>query len=563
MIDPAAVLDNWPWGADGQDLDEIPTKPHPWKRVVACLNVWNDIEELKQTIPRWIDHVDHVIAVDGCYKGTPAQRIESTDGTREWLQSVPKVAVEGPISNVTDFWTDQATKRSVYFQRGKPGDLLWIIDADEYVTNPEALRSVPYLDVGWVRYASPLYRRAQHQPRLFRWQEGLRYDGRHHWVYAGDKLLATHQAGGTGVIHRSVPLGFLNSRGVLRSEARKIQGETRRIKQVKDESTVGRAIEAHEPLRIFQSGPFDPGGVMSRLHTAINTTSPHESAMAPNGDHPFGYPKQYDLTRDRLYCRDLAWTADVVHTHVRYEAIDALQVPLAGKWQVIHHHGTELRKFAADLFNQVDPTRCGLRLVSNLELLQYGENLNYLPNPVPFARYAALPRKRSRWRKKWRVGHSPSKQELKGTAQFIAACEAVAKRGVPIEPFVIQNRSIRECLEIKATCHAFFDSFWLGMQCSGLEAACMDMPVIAGDPDCKREYEKWIGQTPYTYANTQAELEAQLERLWHDREYAESEAARVGAYVLEHHDGAAVVQKYLDLLDGAFGWRERLRLKAA
>jgi len=47
-----------------------------------------------------------------------------------------------------------------------------------------------------------------------------------------------------------------------------------------------RADQAHEPLRIFQAGPFDPGGVMSRLHTALNSTTPHESAMAPNGSKP-------------------------------------------------------------------------------------------------------------------------------------------------------------------------------------------------------------------------------------------------------------------------------------
>lgn len=559
MIDPAAVLDNWPWGLAGQDLDEFPTPAHPWKRIVACLNVWNDLEELKQTLPRWIDHVDAVIAIDGSY-GDEGQ---STDGTLAYLLSFPKVTVHQVVGR------PQPEKRTDYFARGKPGDLLWVIDADEYVTDPECLRRTPYLDVGWVRYASPLYARAQHQPRLFRWQEGLRYDGRHHWVYAGDQLLATHQGAGNGALHRAVALGFLNSRGALRPEPRKFQSEVRRIRQIETENKVGRVIEAHEPLRIFQSGPFDPGGVMSRLHTAINTTSPHESAMAPNGVHPFGYPQQHDLTRDRYLCRDLAWTADVVHHHVTYAAWETLNVPLNTKWNVMHHHGTELRKFHEDLYNLVDPQRAGLRLVSNLELLQYGERLHYLPNPVSFARYAQLraPETGSRstrsTKRRFRIGHSPSKPEIKGTASFLAAVEQLRRKGCPIEPVVIHDRPVRECLEIKATCDLFFDSFWLGIQCSGLEAACMGMPVIAGDPDCKREYEKWLGATPYTYANSQEELISAIERLVTDRVYRRAEAARVGAYVREHHDGAAVVQRYLELLDGAFGWREHLRLKAA
>lgn len=554
MIDPAAKLDDWPWGGPGLDLNELPVTPHPWKRIVACLNVWNDVEELKQSLPRWIDHVDAVFAIDGEYGGS---RRGSDDGTLEYLRPIPKVEI------TRGSWATQPEKRGAYFAAGRPGDLLWIIDADEYVTNPACLRQTPYLDVGWVRCASPLYNRPQHQPRLFRWREGLKYAGRHHWVYAGERLIASHQEGGRGLIHRSVPLGFLNSRGAIRPEARALQSEVRRIKQVKEESGVGKQVEAHEPLRIFQSGPFDPGGVMSRLHTAINTTSPHESAMAPNGAHPFGYPQQYDLTANRLLCRDLAWTADIVHHHATYAAWDTLNVPLNVKWNVIHHHGTELRKFHDELYNIIDPARAGLRLVSNLELLQYGEHLNYLPNPVAFARYAAIPRNRPKRPKRFRVGHSPSKQEIKGTASFLAAVEKLRRQGIPIEPVVIHDKSIRECLEIKATCDLFFDSFWLGLQCSGLEAACMGMPVIAGDPDCKRGYEKWLGATPYTYANSQEELTAVLERFCNDRIYRENEAARVRSYVLEHHDGAAVVQKYLELLDTAFGWREHLRLKAA
>lgn len=551
-VDVEAVLDQWPWGGAGQDLEELPLAPHPWKRIVACLNVWNDLEELKQTLPRWIDHVDVVFAVDGSY----GPEGPSTDGTAAYLAAIPKVQLFEVIGQ------PQPAKRSWYMRGGQPGDLLWIVDADEYVSNAECLRQTPYLDVGWVRYASPLYARAQHQPRAFRWQEGLRYDGRHHWVFAGDRLLASHQGAGSA-IHRLLPLGFLNSRGALRPEARKLQGETRRITQLEKEGKVGRFVEAHEPLRIFQSGPFDPGGVMSRLHTAINTTSPHESAMAPNGAHPFGYPQQYDLTKDWFFARDLAATADVVHHHVMYVAWDLLKVPLQGKWNVIHHHGTEFRKFHADTWNTLDRERAGLRLVSNLELLKYGEQLHYLPNPVPFARYAAIPRDRPKRPKRFRVGHSPSKQELKGTASFLAAVEKLRRGGLPIEPVVIHDKSIRECLEIKATCDLFFDSFWLGIQCSGLEAASMGMPVIAGDPDCKREYEKWLGAVPYTYANSKEELEAVLERFCKDRIYREKEAVRVGGYVREHHDGAAVVQRYLELLDEAFHWREHLRLKAA
>ena len=130
MISPDQKLDDWPWGGPGRDLDELPTDAHPWRRVVACLNVWNDLEELKRTLPRWIDHVDAVIALDGAYEGT-ADSMQSTDGTLAYLLNVEKVEIEfaGGLT--------QPEKRSRFFALGQPGDLFWIIDADEYVTGAE------------------------------------------------------------------------------------------------------------------------------------------------------------------------------------------------------------------------------------------------------------------------------------------------------------------------------------------------------------------------------------------------------------------------------------------
>jgi hypothetical protein len=75
------------------------------------------------------------------------------------------------------------------------------------------------------------------------------------------------------------------------------------------------------------------------------------------------------------------------------------------------------------------------------------------------------------------------------------------------------------------------------------------------------QYRAIVGEVPYTYANTAAELEAQLVRLVRDEAFRMPKQYRVRSYVEAWHDEAAVAVRYLDLLDERFAWRERLALK--
>jgi hypothetical protein len=210
--------------------------------------------------------------------------------------------------------------------------------------------------------------------------------------------------------------------------------------------------------------------------------------------------------------------------------------------------------------NAVDATYAGLRLVSNWELTQYGDDLHFLPNPVNVARYSRLKRQRWQEHEGFRISHSPSKRDYKGTDAFLMACDRLRGKGIPVVPVLIEKRSHTDSLAIKATCDAAFDSFWLGIQCSGLEAAAMGQPVIAGDGFVAQQYREWLGEVPYTFATHVGELEEQMMLLATDPEYYAQEAARVSAYTLRYHDDAAVALRYLDLLDAAFGWRQGMRV---
>lgn len=535
-------------------MDEQTKRP----TLVACLNVWNDLPDLEANWATWYPYVDRVVAVDGAYEGTPVDRPDSTDGTVEYLQQFKNVKVV----TTNSFWSDQCVKRSVYFQHGRPGDTFLVVDADEQWHGLDDLGDLPPFDVGWVTYRSPIYRRWQHTPRLIRWRKGLGYDKRHHWLHVQGTPLYTHQLGAPGFEHRRVGCGFVNTRGLYRSTERIVHANQARNEQFRREAAVsGPNGIGHEALHVFQVGPFDPGHVVYRLHSGINAGTPHWSAML-TGDGAFEGPHQHrmnDVGTLRL-AREIWDGADVIHYHIHDVAKNLLRVEDTGKCVVMHHHGTEYRR-NPEAANERE-AGLPLRFVSNLELMQYGEGLTWLPNPIPVARYRRMARS-AKWKKgHLTVFHSPSKPEIKGTAVLEQAVDLVRKTGITVHLEYLHPMPLREVLEAKLTSPkpspVCFDSFSLGIQCSGLEAG-VRMPVVAGDTAVVAGYRDLLGACPYTFA-TPDSLAELMERLATDRTFYHAERRKVGAYVAEHHDTPRVVATYLEVLDTAFGWRERLRL---
>ena len=580
LIRPVAptVIEDWPWGLlEGCQLNAAPAPVGDLshKRVVACLNIWNDLALLEQNMPTWLDHVDHVVAVDGPYAwdgwhDAGVREPYSTDGTIKYLEALggEKCTI---LSRRKDFWPDQLAKRNAYIRACRPGDLLFVVDGDEAVNGAECLRGTEGFDVGWVRVEyDAIYKRRYRQPRVFLWQEGLEYRGRHHWLYVGDELLTTHQYAGAGWDNKMLPLLISNQPG-LRPEERQSVRLAQRRGQVRQEAeeVAGSAsdtkVGARESLRILQLTLYDAGMVVYRLHTAINTCTPHSSIFGGYKDRDaYNSPLQYDVPGDMDLLRHAVREADVIHCHLSYHPLLQLGEASHRPPVIIHHHGTMLRK-ATGFRAQQDATESALRLVSNLELLNYGNDLQYLPNPVPVSQYkrlaaaAQVARERAAEPGPMVVGHSPSKQSLKGTLQLRQAVQRLKRKGLKIRMELISGASHQESLLRKAACDVCFDSFWLGMQCSGLEQGAMGQPVLAGTEDGIHDrYIDWVGAVPYTEVNSTSELEAALERLYLEPQHRAAEGARVQAFIERYHDYPAVALQYLELLDGAIGWRDRM-----
>ena len=88
---------------------------------------FNCLDNLKRSLPTYIDHVKEVIAVDGKHKmGEKGFDLLSTDGSREYLKSFNNVKL---IDKPNDF---EVEKRKLVKNLCTTTDLI-IIDSDEYI----------------------------------------------------------------------------------------------------------------------------------------------------------------------------------------------------------------------------------------------------------------------------------------------------------------------------------------------------------------------------------------------------------------------------------------------
>lgn len=326
-------------------------------------------------------------------------------------------------------------------------------------------------------------------------------------------------------------------------------------------------------LRIVQGCAYDPGNAVYRYHSAVNEHTKHASAFVRyGGSNPFQCPTQVDGLAAPDTARAFVYSADVVHHHVDYYLTGAGLGPKPRREQLVvrHYHGSLLPgpgviQHCLRPDNQRKDDALGAVLLgARLTLCALRpDRLQWLPIPVPVARYAAL-RPAERQPGPFRIAHSPTNEKYKGTAVFLEVCERLNKRGVKVEPVLIgmkrsrktllpDRKSHAEALRIKATCDAVFDSFWLGIQGSGLEGAAMGLPVIAGDPEVADLYREHIGHVPYTFANDAARLEKVIETLATEEEWLIPEASRVTSYAEQYHDYPALARRYESILAKSLG----------
>ena len=311
-------------------------------------------------------------------------------------------------------------------------------------------------------------------------------------------------------------------------------------------------------LKVLQITGYDPGSAVYRYHSAANTVPGVVSALVRHlHTNKHCDLRQWDCEIDAQTIQLLYETADVVHSHMDYRVLrnELRRGTREGLMQALTYHGSvdpgnmagSVRVNEDGNDDRMDAICFGARPYHHRLGIKH-----WLPIPMPVADYQQLAKDEKPEGKTFRVAHSPTMRRIKGTQEFLRACDYLKMHeGIDIEPVLIENMEHGAALRLKASCHAVFDSFWLGMQGSGLEGAAMGKAVIAGDPEAQNDLVKLGIPVPWTVANDEYRLREVLAKLARDRKFYTTEAERVHEYVRTYHDYPVVGAKYAKILTEA------------
>jgi hypothetical protein len=315
-------------------------------------------------------------------------------------------------------------------------------------------------------------------------------------------------------------------------------------------------------LHILMLTTNDPAGTAIAFTKAINRHTGHSCRLVTTEiRYNFYFEKDLHLpalNREGIdEIEALLKGADVIHFHMLADErmeLGPLKVKdyLPGKKIVHHHHGHPHFRANPALYREKYARNARRVLVSTPDLLRLLPEAVWQPNLVPLFDPLFMPRDPG-WNGTARIGHAPTRKELKNTRELLQAVGELKQRplGCDVVLDVIENCLYRECLKRKNRCHVIFDHMQGYYGVSSLESLSQGKPVIAGlDAWNRRHIEDFAGtvRLPWVIVHTQDELRDALERYIVDCERRE----RTGRYSREFMENGWSEQRVLDRLVGFY-----------
>lgn len=223
------------------------------------------------------------------------------------------------------------------------------------------------------------------------------------------------------------------------------------------------------------------------------------------------------------------------------------QLKARGKKIVSMYYGSDLRLRGYD---PVVRASSDLNLTIEYDHLRMDPTLEFVFLPLDVTRFEVTDPARSDG--PVRIGHSPTRRELKGTAHVLRAVEAVGRRH-PVELVLIEGMSHDRALEAKSSCQIFVDQVGntggTGYGVSSVESLAMGIPTIT---DFAPDLEEFLLDHPFILSTPET-LEERIESLVVDPDLRERKGEEARNWVIQYHDADRVAERMYELY-GKRGW---------
>jgi glycosyltransferase involved in cell wall biosynthesis len=238
---------------------------------------------------------------------------------------------------------------------------------------------------------------------------------------------------------------------------------------------------------------------------------------------------------------------DLIHVHggIGISGVSLMPFKAAGKRFFAHYHGSELRENIQTSFSFMVERI----FVSTPDLLNYSENVGgrellHIPNPVFIENVIPVDwNQREReleTGKELRLAHLPSRREIKGTHNVIAAVERARKEGADIDLDIIEKVEVDEAMMRLQRAHVCIDWMSSDYMIHGVvsvEAMVRGIPTI-----CNIDAGMYPDDIPIISA-TPGDLAYKLVELNDDRSALPEIGKLSREYALKYHHPVSVAKR--------------------
>lgn len=274
-----------------------------------------------------------------------------------------------------------------------------------------------------------------------------------------------------------------------------------------------------------------------------------------------GFPPQWNPSlweRAFFKTRDLIWKPYIKKALIKYNLLDFDIYHLEGghgflrmsawpfddegkkgKHFLANYHGVDMR--TRGVFLWIDQL-VDINTSSELDLLAKHPNMQYVF--LPYTVEAHVPTYDSH--SKLKICHATRDRRWKGSETIIDACRRLEKKH-DVEFVLIENRSHKDTLKIKAECDIYIDQVsnmggW-GYGMNSVEALSMGLCCCT---NLLPEYEAFLGQHPFVNVKKET-LYEDLAALINDRGLIEKQRFAGRAWVEQTHSVKAVMKSIYDI----------------